>query len=160
MKEIVFKITAIMLILTGSLVSCGEEKEPTEIPFTEPVEIPFTEYSLVDANCGWTSRWNISVDNVIVVNSKTELKKYVTCMDDNYPEIDFTKNTLLLAHGSTSNGVAGITPSFYQNSANQYTLNVKVLLDFTMVAQGWSIYIVVSKLPEKAKINLNVQQSH
>ena len=79
------------------------------------------------------------------------MENYITCTEGTFPEIDFAENSLLLASGSASNEVSEITSSFYQNSDNQYTLNVKVLLGFTMMPGTWSIHIVVSKLPENAQ---------
>jgi hypothetical protein len=143
---------AAILLMLASAFTCRKDKE------NEPTEIPFTEYSLTGTDCQWT---NLDYDGkVIVINSKAELEKYVTCTSGSYPEIDFAKYTLLLAHGGAQNGIGKITTSLYQNSANKYTLNVKISLGFTMVAEPWLIGIIVSKLPKDAEINLNTQLSH
>jgi hypothetical protein len=150
MKKLIniLKLTAILLILAGSF-SCREKEEKV-------IEIPFTEYSLMGTSCQWT---NLAYKGkVIVVNSNEELEQYVTCTEGSCPEIDFAKNTLLLANGGTTNGVNKITPSFFQNSTYKYQLNVTILLDFTMVAQGWHISIIVPKLPNQAEIILDVKQ--
>jgi hypothetical protein len=151
MKTKILQTAAVLLVLAAGFSSCKKEKE------NEPVEISFTEYSLAGISCWWT---NFDFGKVTIINSNAELEKYVTCTEGTLPEIDFSKNTLLRAGGGTTNGVAKITTSFYQNSDNKYTLNVKILLNFTMVAEGWAIGIVVPKLSDKAEINLNVSQSH
>jgi hypothetical protein len=145
--------TLCMIVMTLFIMSAGCADNENEKE--EPAEISCTEYSLTETDCQWT---NLGTDNsVIIINSKMELEKYVTCTDDSYPEIDFAKNTLLLTQGTATSGVGSITSSFYRNSANQYTLNIKVSLGITAVAMRWSRAIVVSKLSENAQINLDVQ---
>jgi hypothetical protein len=142
----VLKAAAMLLILLSATSSCGEKEEATEVPFTE--------YSLAETSCWWS---NLDIKEIIIINSNAELEKYITCTEGTFPEVDFSKNTLLIAHGGATNGVGKITPSFYQNSAYKYTLNVSIVLGITMVAEGWSITILVPKISDNAEINLNVQ---
>jgi hypothetical protein len=143
MKKIL-RFAAILLVMASAF-TCAKEKE------NEPIEIFFTEYSLAGASCRWT---NFDLGKVTIINSNAALEEYVTCTEGTFPEIDFSKNTLLRA-GGTSHSVHKIT--FYQNSADKYTLNITLSYNFTMIAVGWSIGIVVPKLPNNAEINLNVQ---
>jgi hypothetical protein len=143
-------IVSFLFILSAGCADNGKENEPTEIPFTE--------YSLTGTDCRWA---NLDYNgNVIVINSKTEIEKYLVCTNDSYPDVDVANKTLLLVHGRATSGVGQITYSFYHHYANQYTLNVNVSLGFTTVAQPWSIGIVVSKLPSDVKIELNIQSSY
>jgi hypothetical protein len=145
-------IIVVSLFIMGA--ECADNGKENELK-----EIPCKEYSLVDIDCQWT---NLNYDgNVIVINNKTTMEKYVTCTNDSHPEIDFANNTLLLVHGTATSGGAGnIIPSFYQNYAGQYTLNVKVSLGITAIMQPWSTGIIVSKLPANVKINLNIQYDY
>jgi hypothetical protein len=148
--------TLCMIVMTLFIMSTGCANDEKEKEEKEPAEISFTEYSLTGAECQWTNPDNYD-SKVTVINNKTTLEKYVVCDDGSYPEIDFAKNTLLLAQGTATSGVGNITPLFYRNSANQYTLNVKVSLGITAIAERWSRAIAVSKLSENAQINLDVQ---
>jgi hypothetical protein len=153
MKKIL-KLTAILLIVAGSF-SCGDKEDE----FGEPKEISFTEYSLAGTSCQWT---NIDYgDKVVVINSNKELEQYVTCTEGSYPEIDFSKNTLVLASGVAGGGIAEITPMLSSISTNKFILHMNILLDFTALAwQNWTISIIVPKMPDGVKINLDVKQSH
>jgi hypothetical protein len=141
-------------LLTAGITGCGKSSKIN-------LEIPFTEYSLAYAGCQWTNLGYDSKSKVNVINSETEVEKHLTCTEgESFPEIDFAKNTLLLARGIATSGVGKITGSFYQSYANQYSLNIKISLGITAVMQPWSIGIVVSKLPVNVKINLNVLSSY
>jgi hypothetical protein len=126
----------------------------------EPAEIPFTEYSLAETNCQW--QWtNFVFDNkVIVINSKTELERYITCTEGTFPEIDFSKHTLLFAGGGTLNGVVKVESTIIKNSENEYTLKITVCLDFTTVVQGWKTFILTSKISDKSNVKSDVTQTH
>jgi hypothetical protein len=152
MKKVILKTAAILLILAGGMIACGKEKEEEKT-----IEIPFTEYSLVGTSCQWT---NLGYDGkVITINSNAELEKYITCTDGTFPEIDFSKNTLLLASGKATSGIGKITPSFYRNSDNKYTLNISILIGIAAIVQNWSISIVAPTLPDNAEIDFNISQS-
>ncbi|MDR0619696.1 MAG: hypothetical protein LBG17_07360 [Bacteroidales bacterium] len=151
MKNIL-KTTAIMLILAGSLVSCGKEKDK------EPTEIPFTEYSLVDTNCQWIdpcSDFDCS-DLVILINSRNEIEKYTVCTEGTFPEIDFTKHTLLFISGVARQNVVSINISFKSATALTYELNVTVSMGMFMSVESWRYPVLVSKIPDHSKINLKV----
>ena len=124
----------------------------------EIIEIPITEYSLVGTDC-W--RINTEPDKIIVINSNNELEKYMTCSESsNYPAIDFSKYTLLLANGGSTNGIREINTTFLQYTKSKYALNVIVRLDVTMVAQGWNVSILVPKIAPITIITLNVTQTY
>jgi hypothetical protein len=148
MKRINF--LAVLMALTG-VVACKEKKEPY------PINVPFTEYSLAKAGCQWT---NLKSDKVIIVNSQSELDSCIICTDVSYPQISFAENTLLLAKGGTTNGVREIICTVSKDSEQDYTLNVAVHLDITLVAQGWYIFILIPKISNQSNITLDVKQTH
>lgn len=120
----------------------------------EPMEIPFMEYSLVGTSCQWA--WaNIEFSKAIVINSNKELEEYIVCTDGS-PEIDFLNQTLLLARGTTTNGISDITKSLQQFSTDEYILNVRITVDMTMIAEGWFVVLVVEKISEDSDVELNV----
>jgi hypothetical protein len=137
------------LVLLIALASCGK-KESTE-------EIPFTEYSWAYTDCQWTDPG--SDNSVIIINSKTELEKHLICTENSYPEIDFSKHTLLSASGLGAFSVENA--SLFQNSKDEYKLEVAVMEahithELSNRVHTWHIAIVAPKISDAAKINLKV----
>jgi translation initiation factor 1 (eIF-1/SUI1) len=128
---------------------CGEEVQSDGQNSTE---IPFTEYSLVETNCQWV---NFETNKVLIINSQSEMDKYITCIDGNYSEIDFKKNTLLLAKGVTTNGISTLSEKLLI-SGNEYILEVEIVLGDAAVVQEWHIALVSEKLNSKTNVGLNV----
>ena len=117
-----------------------------------PVEIPFTEYSLAGTSCQWN---NLDYDDkLIVVNSNEVLKSYISCSDGNYLEIDFSKHTLLLASGTTPNGIVEISNRLLQLSGNKYKMDIEVFLNITEMEGQWITALIINKLSEESDIEL------
>jgi uncharacterized lipoprotein NlpE involved in copper resistance len=148
MKKTVIKTTAILLFLVGCF-SCAEEKEQEQ----KEEEIAFTEYSLAETFCQWT---NLDYDNnIIVINSITELENYITCTEGTLPEIDFSKKTLLVASGGGGD-IRRIDVKFLKTT-NKYIMEATIYEGFAAVILNWSKSIVVPKLPENVQVDLHVQ---
>jgi hypothetical protein len=141
MRKIILQITAILLILAG-MVSCGKEKE-------EPIEIPFTEYSL-NENCSWCDFEN---DTIAIINTENDLKRYINCYD--YPEIDFTKNSLLLIGGISYHGGFYITNTICLTS-NGYDITVLFHYDTNVpqVITYWHVALLIDKIYLNTQVNL------
>ena len=143
MKKIV-SFAAILLLLTSAF-ACGNENEA--------IEIPFTEYSLADTYCHWE---NLNYDNnVIVINSETELENYITCTEGTFPEIDFSEHTLLLASGCTGYGIQDLFKKLFFEE-NKYVLEIEITLNDATVVQGWKIALITDKLNDRSSVELNV----
>jgi hypothetical protein len=152
MKRQSIKIIALALLLAGTAVACGE-KETNE----NPVEIPFVEYSLQGTNCQWT---NLNYDNkVIVINRNDDFKKYIDCTDESYPEIDFSKNTLLLASGGGGD-IRRTEIQFLKNTDNKYTLKVMLHEGIAAVVLAWKAAILLPKMSDKVTVTLIVEQTY
>jgi len=150
MKTKLLKFTAFLLIIAGWFASCGKENNG-------PVEIPFTEYSLAGTLCQWTNLgYN---DKVIIINSSAALENYLTNTGSSYPIIDFSKQTLLLASGTTTTGIAGIAKKLQQIST-RYVLDIEITLNEATFAQEWIVALVTSKLNESKNIELNVTNAY
>jgi hypothetical protein len=157
-KGIVATLCTVMMGLF-LVVGCkkNDEKKPVEPPEPEyPINISFTEYSLLETSCQWT---NINYDEkVIIINSDEELENHIACTGGSYPEIDFSKNSLLLARGATG-GIAELTVKNLQKlSKNEYELNIEILLDGTDILQYWIVALIVEKVSEESHIELNVTE--
>jgi len=147
MKATLLKLTALLLILAGVAATCNKP------PLDYSVNIPFTEYSLDGTQCQWA---NLAYDGkVIIINSNEELEKYITCASKNYPEIDFSKNTLLLTSGKTANNFLRISKNLQKVSSDEYELNIEITPTTTTVDREWSMALMTEKLNEKNSIKVN-----
>ena len=146
------RLTAILLFF--AVIFCSCKKNENDVPYDEPAEIPVTEYSFTGTNCSLT---RLEQDKLTVITSNKELKNYIICTDSNYPEIDFSKHTLLLANGGVATGIYRIDTKFYRNAANNYTLYVTVYLGISMFPETWRIYVLVPKITDLSVITLDVQ---
>jgi len=126
----------------------------TESEPNYPINIPFDEYSLEGTQCQWTNLpYN---DEVIVINNKEELEKYVSCSENNFPAIDFSKHTLLLARGKNSSGVLELNiKDLQQHSSNKYSLEIEITLSDTVNCKSWCKALIVKKMNEDSKVKLN-----
>ena len=145
------KIKKIILMLPMLLFVCFGCKND-EVDY--PVEIMFIDCSLDKTNC---SVKHFENDKVFIINSIGDLKNnYISCSDDSYPVIDFSKHTLLLAKGTATNGIKSIVKKLRQVSKNKYVLDVEVTLNDTCEVGVWQVAIITSKLNKKSNIELNV----
>ncbi|MCL2326872.1 MAG: hypothetical protein FWC39_00005 [Bacteroidetes bacterium] len=142
MKTNILKIATLLLIFATLLSGCKKEEF-----------IEFTEFQLFEFGCNWK---NTKQDEVIIINSTTELEKYTDCTYGEYPEIDFSKHTLLLASGCTSSGIHCISAKELQQlSAKKYKLNVEITLNDAAAVEKWTIALITNKLSNTSKIKLN-----
>jgi hypothetical protein len=153
MKKKVLKIATILLLAAGGFISCGKEKEA-------PIEISFTEYSLAETFCQWINLIKdydyVGNSKVIAINNTTELEEYVNCTAGAFPEIDFSKNTILLVYGTSPQVVSTIDTVLSKYSTIKYELNITVFMGNGMMLEDWRISILVPKIPSVATINLEV----
>ena len=148
------KLLIMTLFIAASIAGCN--KNPGNIEY--PIEIPFTEYSLDGTSCSWYYSGRL-----IIINSKQDMEKYLFCgMNDSYPDIDFSKYSLLLAKGNTENGIAGISKILSQQSSSMYMLDVEISLTSLTNATPttWRIALLTDKIDEASEIELNVMFSY
>jgi hypothetical protein len=144
-----------LLILAAFVTACKPEcpdcPEPQDV---FPKVIPFTEYSLEGTDCEWT---NLPYDEkVMIINNSKEFENYISCTEDNFLAIDFLNHTLLLASGTTNQGIDTISKNLLQLSRNVYKLNIEIQLDETWAVEQWNIALIVKKLSEESTVKLNV----
>ena len=160
-SEIYPRSMVVQITLGESIRRVQFNQEPVENP--ENIEIPFTEYSLAGTSCQWVNinYGNYSFDaNVIAINSSEELEEYIDCSSGSYPEIDFSKHTLLLASGRAPNGVHEISNCSLQFSNNEYQLEIRIHLEPREVIGRWIMALVVNKLREESDIDLKIIFKH
>jgi hypothetical protein len=148
MKPHLLKISTLLLVVAVGLASSCHK------PIEYPIDISFTEYSLEETSCQWQ---NLPYDEkVIVINSDEELKKYISCTEDSYPVVDFSKYTLLLASGSTANNILKISNELQQLSSNQYGLTAKITPSTTYIYREWSKTLIVKKMDKSCVVTLKI----
>jgi len=116
-----------------------------------PRDIPFEEYSLSEISCEWK---NLPYDErVIIINNSVELDNYINCAKSNYPEIDFSKQSLILVSGKTDSGIEEIAKSFVQLSKNNFKLDLEIQFNATD-AEEWHIALITRKISNDNQIEL------
>jgi hypothetical protein len=123
----------------------------------EPKEVSFTAYSLAGTSCQWIKLDVNDNDEVVVINSDEELNRHITCTGNDYPAVDFSKYTLLLAHGLGSSSVVSVNCNSLQKFSEQsYKMNVDLSLGYATVVSYWQVPIIVNKLSEGCTVELTV----
>jgi len=145
--------SATVKITSGSLTkSVIVNQSPASTEEEYPIDVPFTEYFL--PTCQWG---DLGFNKLKVVNNNAELSDYIVCTDDNFPEIDFSKWTLLVfnvEHCNIDSYVENI--SLQQFLDNKYLLCVTVIPSITANAKPLIISILTPKISDDCHIELNV----
>jgi hypothetical protein len=140
----------------GSIVNLNISLKETIIEY--PINVPFENYSLEGSNCKWKRYpWGDLGNEIVIINSKEELEKYIDCSDqNNYTEIDFSKNTLLFVYGCfpTSHTLTNIT--LQQYSTCYYEMKIMLIQGVLQVVSPWYVPIIVRKIMDDIDINLIV----
>jgi hypothetical protein len=161
MKKIFLKlmIVPLLLIVAVGFASCGD-KEPEE---KYPLEVPFTEYSLEGTSCAWKTLEygsELNPSEIAVINSNEELQNYLVCTEGSFPEIDFSKHTLILAHGGDAYLVKPNYKDLHQLSANRYEMRVNLLTTFLAMVSYWRVPIIVRKISNEATVELIITEEY
>ena len=121
-----------------------------------PVEISFTEYSLAGSSCQWKNFQSDAVGStVVVINSRKELENHIECAGGkDYPDIDFSAHTLLLACGVEAYFALPDYKNLQQTSAQNYVMKVNLRPSLAPVVTHWQVPIVVSKITDDSVIEL------
>jgi hypothetical protein len=158
--------SCLLVLLMFTFMSVGCEKPNDWIPSngdnndtntTETIE--FSEYSLTQ--CHW-NRSNLIQDSVYIINSQEEFLTFISCEGENIPvpAIDFNQYTLVIVHGSVTYGIEQIAKTLQQISITEYQLDIDITLDFTAMAPGWEVALLIPKLPQGIIITLNKVEHH
>jgi hypothetical protein len=160
MKTNMLLLAALFLMGTG-FAACNNSNDDGQ----EGTDVPFAEYSLESGIPGEaiSACWvNLEYDEIggynesktLVIDSDEELKKHV---EGDYPTVDFSKKTLVLAYGchsGTAFGYDGL--KFQQVSDRNYVMTANGRATAATAFFEWRVAIVVDKLPSDSKIKLNV----
>ncbi|MDR2894031.1 MAG: hypothetical protein LBU97_01045 [Alistipes sp.] len=168
-KSIFFTLAAIAMAAVGCVdldpVPCIEVPGP----FSEQEDLPFDEYYTTfyyrydpDSPFNWVNvfqEYDVDGDGapdrsntnqILAINSDEEMRKY---SEGEYPPIDFSQKTLLLAYGSANLGLYHDL-RFQQISARNYVVSFNYTGFTGAVSLRWIIAIVVDKLPLRSNFAL------
>jgi hypothetical protein len=162
MKQFIFRFVISLIILSGISSSCNPEVEPEENVVKprppHPIDIPYENYHLECPYCKWHQGY--LYDQLVVLNSEWDFYHQISCMEDNYSEIDFSTHTLLLVKGRRLVGIEDVEiENFKQIAPDQYKLYVKISLNSNKPDNNWERAILIKKLPPESKIELQVTTS-
>jgi hypothetical protein len=142
-------------VLCAGFAACNEPKDPKQSEEPEGAGILFTRYASEEATVTWVNLDGKDKNNVLLINSDEEMTNYV---EGDYPVVDFSKNTLLIAYGTTPRGFhKAEVDTFSKTSDNKYRLDVIVRLYESAVIDRWFIAIVTDKIEDDSDIVSNVK---
>jgi hypothetical protein len=100
----------------------------------------------------------VSREKLSIINTNEELENYLICTED-YPVIDFSQHTLLLASGITAFTISGIRDIvFLKNNANQYMMKATIGQTICTLGEYWCIAILVPKIEDEATVTLEINK--
>ena len=165
------KILIILLVLSVSFGSCKKDAaegmlpidNPTEEPVTGdgefPVEVPYTDFSFYGKQCLWNyESFPMDENNTVIVYNADELKPYLRAQDIDFVDVDFSKQSVLLAHCYVKpGGILDVTKEIHLISENNYDFNVSITVNtVSLLLQRHIVAIVTNKLNSDSNIKLNV----
>ena len=162
MKKI---ILFLFIVLAASFSACVifEDNEEIIDDTQYPIEVAVTEFSLDSTAFSWTNlsfnHDSIGGGKVLIINSNEDLKNHITTADNDLPEIDFDKNSLLIAYGVAASGVYDLVEKLQQTGKNEYGMHVTIERTYVELNTEWVRAVVVEKISNNPKINLKVELS-
>jgi hypothetical protein len=136
----VLLIAVLVSLTTGFFSGCKNEENP------EPNIKMLTTFDFDYQQYGCTMNLvNMREYRVYVINSEEELGNYFTC--ENFPQVDFSKKTLLIACGEASNAIVNISTELLLNN-NNYSLMVAVTISENDLEMSgfWDIALITDKI--------------
>ena len=95
----------------------------------------------------------LSMDSITLVNDNATLSSL--CPDA--PTFDFSTCSLIMVSGVSSSGIDSVDVNVERVGNMQYLLTIKVIRDYTAIAQGWRKYIRTSKILNPQNISLVIK---
>jgi hypothetical protein len=124
-----------------------------------PTKIPFTEfYTYLSGS--YPDCWEVLYPlygNLTIINSEKELKKYFHCVDD-YPIIDFSQHTLLLARSHIASAASKIySINLLKRNRNLYTMEIFIHEGITGEKGCLCVAILTPKIDEGETVLLSIK---
>lgn len=151
MNSPIFK-QVILFILVLSVAGCNKPDKDNAI---YPVDLKTTLFSLSDG-CTWNT---LTSDSLYLINSQEELVRHIACQTNVIPDVDFSKNTVLVLAPKRCNIDSKIEKILLQQqAAKEYLLAVDVIPDKRITGAPLIISLLAPKLAENATIALTINK--
>ena len=150
----------IVCMLLLAIASCESAKETSALDEKEEEVITdsFSEFSLIETSCKWIRYDGDSGYELIIINSDKELRNYIICAEaDDFPTIDFSRYTLLLARGFMGNNCTPDYVILQQTSSESYVMSLVFQQNIADVILHWQVAIITDKLSDSDNVKLNVR---
>ena len=146
----------IVCTLLFAVISCNNN-EPKDLvtPFGQ-LSLSESDRQVINENIlrGSPNPWR---GKVVIINSNEELKRYFNGTEGILPDIDFSRQTLLLTAGTTLDDIEKINvSSFQQLSTNRYKWGVEVFQSDFMMDGRWVAAYITKPLSSRSEIELSV----
>jgi len=179
MKPTLLKLATFLLMVAVAIASCEKPVEPTkpnppkppQEPDPPPTSIPIELYSF-GTHCYWLlEKQYWSFTGVFCVKSEEELYAtnqcyYTFCVDGGrHPEIDFSKQTLLLVRGGYSYPISDISKISLQpwEETEHFELTIELSALKKESIEGaypWQLAFLTDKLCDTCHVKLNAIYSY
>jgi len=148
-------------LIINKLSENGKVKLNTTIKEQEivyPVEVPFLEYSIEGTQSKWKKFYGYLGNNdIVIINSNEKLERYLECDSAmSYPEIDFSKYSLLLALGVHGEMKKEKVKTLKKLSRQNYLMQIFFDPSETQDIKYWWVPIMVKKIDEESMVELKV----
>ncbi|MCL2502145.1 MAG: hypothetical protein FWE99_03330 [Bacteroidales bacterium] len=154
-EEIEGKIQKISVPFTGYSTDCKSALDNRYALSDEIISTPWMTLGVVDNFVHFNTNLNFD-DTVIIINSNSELEKYFVGEDEDYPDIDFSTQTLLLANGATPQIIWKLSIlDFQQTAASKYELDVEIIPDAWTMRDFWAIALITDKIDSSVTLTVH-----
>ena len=141
------------------LISCNNNYDVVPTPVEEDPVGTFSTVETTDYTLPTGCRWVYTVpvgknSGISIINSQEELVKHVS--SGNVPSsVDFNKYSLLLAYGDSISNVHTLSYQLFRDSENEYKLDVNFLSGTKTWLEGWTVALLIPKIPQNTVVQLN-----
>lgn len=143
------------------MAACDKDNSPNDPidqgndPLPDPIEATFAEYSLEGTSSAWANLDYGDRESLLMVINSDEILSNHICGKD-YPQIDFSKKTLLFAYGVEGYQNAPNDVKFRQTPSGDYMVTINLRPSLAAAMLEWRVAIVVDKLSDKDKVGLSI----
>jgi len=153
-------VAMLCMVMMGLFLAVGckkDEKKPVETEY--PIDIPFMVY-FVRCNMNFMTE-DCENRKVAIINTKEELESYRGCIDEIYykifPEVDFSKYSLLFTRSSTQSDMDFINNKSLQKLSNgDYLWNMNYFHVYNDGGGYWKNMIMTEKMEKNSNVCLKI----
>ncbi|NDP22423.1 MAG: hypothetical protein GZ091_15265 [Paludibacter sp.] len=139
----------ILIGVISFMFSCNDND--TETSYNKTIDV--TDYSLAGSSCTWK---NVEKSTLYLIKSSDDFSNYLVCSGNDYPVIDFSKNSLLLVHGTNLSGIQSIERQLQQFEKDKYKLRISIVSNAATVVQSWTVAVLIPKVSDESVFTMEI----